>query len=95
MYLVGEKREWWLGRVAPGTLTSLRVPDDAIDIGSSFMRLAALPGATLSQQAARDPRSAITIAVPSLDLFTQRWTFSQRQLAAPQIKGVPMTNSRP
>ena len=88
VYLVGAKREWWLGRVSAGALTTLRVPEAARDEGGSFMRLAVLAAAPLSVQAAREPRATLTVLQPAPTLLSQRWTFSQRAFAGPEIKGM-------
>jgi len=87
VYLVGETRQWWLGRVAPGTRTTLRIRDDVLAATSGYLRLAVLSGASLSLQAARDPRATLTIPQPALSLLDQRWTFRQSQLAAPELFG--------
>ena len=87
VYLVGEERQWRLGRVAPGARTVLRVPEAALREGSGFMRLAALADATLSVDAARDPRATITIAQPVTELLAQRWTFWHPQMASARLLG--------
>ena len=90
VYLVGETREWWLGRVAPGARTTLRIRDDLLAATSGYLRLAVLAGAKLTAQAARDPRATFTIAQPGPSLFDQRWTFRQSQLMAPELFGAPV-----
>lgn len=90
VYFIGEQREWWLGRVAPGAIATLRVPDAALMPTSGFVRLAVLAGAPRTLQAARDPHAVFTIAQPASALLAQRWTFSQRQVAAPELFGAPM-----
>ena len=89
VYFVGEQREWWLGRVAPGALAMLRLPDAAWLETSGYVRLAVLAGVPRSGQAARDPRATLTIAQPPLSLLAQRWTFRKTQLASPEIFGWP------
>lgn len=95
VYFVGATREWWLGRVAPGARAMLRIPDDARTSSSWLARLAVLEGSSLSQAASRDPRATFTIAQPAWDLVAQRWTFSQKQFASPEIRGVPTDARRP
>ena len=90
VYLVGETRQWWLGRVAPGARTVLRVRDEMLTATSGYLRLAVLAGAPLTMQAARDPRATVTIAQPGQLLFDQRWTFRQSQVAAPELFGAPL-----
>lgn len=90
VYLVGETRQWWLGRVAPGARTTLRIKDEALRATSGYLRLAVLAGAPLSLQAARDPRATLTIAQPGQSLFDQRWTFRQSQVTSPELFGAPV-----
>lgn len=89
VYFIGEMREWWLGRVAPGARAMLRIPDEARTTSSGFVRLAVIEGASLSAAASRDPRATFTIAQPAWDLVSQRWTFSEKQFASPEIRGAP------
>jgi hypothetical protein len=89
VYLVGEARQWWLGRVAPGARSTLRIRDDVLASTSGYLRLAVLAGASLSLQAARGPRATLTIAQPASSLLDQRWTFRQSQLSAPELFGAP------
>jgi hypothetical protein len=94
VYLIGETRQWWLGRVAPGANTTLRIKDEALEVTSGYVRLAVLPDGPLTVQAARDPRATLTIAQPGASLLSQRWTFRQSQLTAPEIFGAPVSVSR-
>ena len=87
VYYVGEQREWWLGRVAPGALSKLRIPDAALLGTSGFVRLAVLAGTVRTAQAARDPRATFTLAQPVSSLLAQRWMFQKTQLASPQLFG--------
>jgi hypothetical protein len=90
VYLVGETRQWWLGRVAPGARTTLRIRDEALAMTTSgYVRLAVLPNATLTLQAARDTRATFTIAQPGQSLFDQRWTFRSNQFMSPELFGAP------
>lgn len=90
VYLVGETRQWWLGRVAPGARTTLRIRDEALRATSGYLRLAVLAGAPLTVQAARDPRATLTIAQPGQSLLDQRWTFRQSQVTSPELFGAPV-----
>ena len=87
VYLIGDQREWALGRIEPGARATLRIPQAALTTTSGFVQLAVLAGAQRSVQAARDPRATFTIAQPAGMLLSQRWTFSQRQSSAPEIFG--------
>lgn len=89
VYLVTDRREWRLGRVAPGAIASLPVPDVALTQTSGFVRLAVIEGPPLAVLAAYDRRATYTIAQPATELLGQRFTFTQRQLAAPQILSMP------
>jgi hypothetical protein len=79
VYLIGEKREWRLGRVATGSIASLRLPDEAF-VGRSMVQLAVLAGEHPTFAAARDPRAVVTIAQPAASLLSRYWTFSQGDL---------------
>jgi hypothetical protein len=87
VYLVGEQREWLLGRVEPGARALLRVPDAALT-ETGFVRLAVIPDAPVSVAAARDPNSTFTIAQPASSIVSQQWTFSTHAYTAPEIFGV-------
>jgi hypothetical protein len=82
VYLVTERREWLLGRVEPGVITTLRVPPASLDENSRFVRLAVLAGQPVSLRAARDPRAALTITQPVSALLLHRWMFAQGQLTS-------------
>jgi hypothetical protein len=82
VYLVGTKREWLLGRVEPGAVASLRIPEEALAEGSTFVRLAILAGERLTFEAARHPRARLTVAQPASAILSQRWSFSQGMLTS-------------
>ena len=85
VYLVGELREWRLGRVAPGVHTRLRVPERELAATTGFIRLAVLANTLPATRLARDPRATLTIAQPVTQLLEQRWVFRQTPLASPEI----------
>ena len=87
VYLVGEKREWLLGRVEPGANAALRIPDGALESNPGFVRLAVITGAQVTQQAARDVRAQLTIAQPAAVMLAQRWRMSQGQLTSTALRG--------
>jgi hypothetical protein len=82
VYLIGTKAEWMLGRVAPGAVASLRIPDEALVKGSMMVQLAVLAGAPSTFAAARDPRAVLSITEPASAILLQRWTFSQGNLTS-------------
>ena len=82
VYLIGQRREWLLGRVEPGAVATLRLPDDVFDSDPGFVRLAVLSGGGVSQLAARDPRAQLTISQDASMLLTRRWQFAQGQLTS-------------
>ena len=82
VYLIGPKREWRLGRVAPGAIATLRLPDDAFAEDAMMVRLAVLAGAPLTFAAARNPRSVLTVAQPASTMLSQEWTFSRGALTS-------------
>jgi hypothetical protein len=82
VYLIGEKREWVLGRVEPGAIASLRIPEEALAEGSTFVRLAVLAGEPLTFAAARNPRARLTVAQPASAILSQQWTFSHGELTS-------------
>jgi hypothetical protein len=87
VYLVGEKREWFLGRVEIGARATLRIPDDALaDAGP--MRLAVLEGQLRTPRAAGEARAATTLRQPIAAIVSQRWTFSQT-VASEQLTSLP------
>ena len=81
VYLVGQQREWLLGRVEPGAVATLRLPDDVFDSDPGFVQLAVLAGG-VSQRAARDPRAQLTIAQDPSMLLSRRWQFAQGQITS-------------
>jgi len=82
VYLVGERREWLLGRVEPGATALLRLPPASLADGSGLVRLAVLTGEPVALLAIRDRRVTVTIAQPPSDLLLQRWHFVQGQLTS-------------
>jgi hypothetical protein len=87
VYLVGEKRQWLLGRVEVGARATLRIPQDALAEDAGLMRLAVLEGQRMTSHAVGDARAATTIRQPMGAILSQRWTFSQ--MAAEQITSLP------
>ena len=77
VYLIGARREWLLGRVEPGAIRSLRIPEAALAEVSTTVQLAVIAGEPATTQAARHARATLTIAQPASAILSQRWTFSQ------------------
>src|SRR3954470_10392261 len=92
VYLVGEHREWLLGRVEPGARAVLRIPDAALAEDEGSMRLAVLSGARVRLEVARDARTIVTSALPAEALVSQRWTFSQ-VLANGHLTAAPLARA--
>ena len=89
VYLIGDRREWLLGRVDPGGRATLRIPAASLTETTGFLRLAVIEGGHPTVLVARDPRATLAVAQPVPVLLSQRWTFSGGQLAAPQLFGAP------
>ena len=84
VYLVGQRREWLLGRVEPGAVARLPLPAEALGEDPGFVQLAVLAGGGVSQRAARDPRARLTIAQPASAILARQWRFSQGELTSPR-----------
>jgi hypothetical protein len=80
VYLIGDQREWLLGRVEPGAIATLRIPDASLGGRSRFLRLAVIRGAGVTVGAARDPRATFTIAQPASGLMSQQWRYTDGQV---------------
>lgn len=92
VYLVGETREWLLGRVEPGARVTLRIPEDAVVEGGASIQLAVVSGGHASLRAAREA-SAITILQPTEAILSQRWSYSQT-LATGRLTSLPAGRAR-
>jgi hypothetical protein len=77
VYLVGQNREWLLGRVEPGARTTLRVPEDAVSDDSWQMQLAVVAGDRVTMHVASKLGAQVTIAQSAGQLLAQKWTFTQ------------------
>jgi len=78
VYLVGLRREWLLGRVAPGARVGLRVPQDALAEDEGPFRLAVLMGERITYRAATDVRTASALPRPAAEILAREWTFVPR-----------------
>lgn len=88
VYLIGEQREWHLGRVEPGERKTMRIPDEALFEDAGSMQLAVIIGERVTLGAKRASRTILTIAQPGAALLGQRWTFSQTA-ATGQLTSLP------
>lgn len=86
VYLIGVKREWLLGKVEPGAVTSLRIPEEALSDGSTFMQLGVVTGGRVTMAAARDPRIRLTVAQPATAILSHQWKFVQGQLMPQRLQ---------
>lgn len=85
VYLIGDGRQWLLGRVEPGAVGTLKIPDAALGGKLRFVQLAVIQGGRLTPDAAHDRRAELTILQPATSILSQRWRFTQgeiRSLAA-------------
>jgi hypothetical protein len=89
VYLVGAQREWLLGRVEPGALATLRIPEAALAENSMPMWLAVLAGERMTGRVAGEARAVTTIAEPVAMILSQRWTFSATP-ARGQLTSLPL-----
>ena len=80
VYLIGHQREWLLGRVEPGAVATLRLPQESAAEESGFVQLAVLTGDRISLQAARNMRARTTMLQPVSSILEQRWRFAQGEL---------------
>lgn len=80
VYLVGERREWMLGRVEPGTVAWLALPTKSLTGEAGRLRLAVLAGAAPTLQAGREPRAVQSMIEPATAILAREWTFAQGQL---------------
>ena len=86
VYLIGEKREWLLGRVEPGAVATLRIPEGSLESNPGFVQLAVVEGKHVTQQAARDARAQLTIAQPASSILARQWRFVPGQLTSRELK---------
>ena len=95
VYLIGDRREWLLGRVESGARATLRIPEASLAGSPGFMQLAVVTGGRMTLQAARDPRATFTIAQPTSAILSQQWTYAQGQLTSLALPGARTAVGRP
>ena len=93
VYLIGIRREWVLGRVAPGGRAALRIPADALGEDEGQLRLAVLPGDRAKQPLGAERRLVTALAWPAEEIVSQRWTFTQRPTYA-ELVPLPLPIAR-
>lgn len=82
VYLIGDKREWLLGRVEAGTRRTLKIPAASRASGEGFVQLAVIAGERPTLQAARNSRAMLALAQPASEIVAQRWMLTQGQLTS-------------
>ena len=82
VYLVGDGRQWLLGRVEPGAVATLKIPDAAVGARLRFVQLAVIQGGRLTPDAAHDRRAELTTLQPAASILSQQWRFSQGELTS-------------
>ena len=71
-----------LGRVEPGAVATLRLPDGSLESNPGFVQLAVVEGKQVTQRAARDARAQLTIAQPASSILSRQWRFVPGQLTS-------------
>jgi hypothetical protein len=82
VYLIGEKRQWLLGRVEPGAVAILRMPEESLSGDATLMRLAVIAGQRITLQAARHPLARVTVPQPASAILSQQWKFAQGHITS-------------
>jgi hypothetical protein len=80
VYVVGQKREWLLGRGGPGAGATRRRAEGSVSEESGVVRGVVVAGGATTLDAAHDVRARVTMAQPATVLAAQRWRFAQGQL---------------
>ena len=80
VYLIGDGRQWLLGRVEPGAVGTLKIPAEAFGGKLRFVQLAVIQGGRLTPDAAHDRRAELTILQPATSILSQQWRFTQGEI---------------
>jgi hypothetical protein len=83
VYLISQRREWLLGRVEPGAIAMLRLPEASIADDPGFVQLAVVAGGGVTLRAARDPRARLSMPQPASAIISRGWRFAQGELTSP------------
>jgi hypothetical protein len=86
VYLIGNQRQWLLGRVEAGATAKLRLPHESFAADAGFLQLAVLTGERVTLQAAKNPRVNLTMAQPATMILSQPWRFEQGHVTSPGIR---------
>jgi hypothetical protein len=89
VYLVGARSQWLLGRVEPGAIRTLRIPDEALEESSRAVWLAVLMGQHPTGRVAGNPSAVTTIPELVSTILSQRWTFTPTP-ASGQLTSLPL-----
>lgn len=93
VYLVSQVREWRLGRVSAGAVTTLRIPAEELAGVAGPVRLAVLAGAPYTTQAATNPRATLTVGQSAAALLAQRWSYRPHMGTAGELVGAAVSVS--
>jgi hypothetical protein len=94
VYLIGHQREWLLGRVEPGAVATLKLPDESMTDASGFVQLAVISGERATLRASRDLRARTTMLQPISSIVQQRYQFAQGELLSLALRGAAVDVSR-
>ena len=83
VYLVGETRDWFIGRLEPRQTAHLAVPRFGFMTASQAVSVAVVPGWSANAQPRREPRTTFSIDELTDDLPGQEWIFVNGRLEGP------------
>jgi hypothetical protein len=83
VYLVGEKEDWFIGRLEPLETARLALPQFGFTSASRSVALAVLPGWSKNLEPRRDPRATFSIDEVTDGLAGEEWFFVSGQLEGP------------
>ena len=95
VYLIGDSRQWLLGRVDPGAIATLRIPDAAIRGNSRYVRLAVIMGGRLTPEAVADTRATVTVLQPASAMVAHQWRFDGAEIGFTQLPTARVNRGRP
>jgi hypothetical protein len=80
VYLVGDSRQWLLGRVEPGARATLSIPAELAGENAAPVRLVVLMGERITLEAARHAQATLSVPMPAGTMLSRRWWFAQGDL---------------
>jgi hypothetical protein len=83
VYLVGEKEDWYIGRLEPLETAHLVLPQFGFASAARAVSLAVVPGWSRSLEPRREPRATFSFDEITDNLPGQEWTFVNGQLEGP------------